>query len=351
MPSPSPGAEAAPCRHCGYDLRASLAAPCCPECGTPVAFALGSHAPFVRPPDQDHAIDVHLFCVRCGADLFGRRALELCATCQNPVWFSLYGDWLRASDPRWLAGLRRGVLLWFWVLIGSSGLNVLYTGVVTAIACASSPETFDYKRWLDVGLAVIGVFTIWLYLPVIWLITADEPAGRQCPRGRTLEHLLRLGGVLNWGLVLTALLLRIPTAPSWLMRASLLLTAAWLIVYMGMMARMQRLAVRVPAPRLAHKTGVVMWGYAGAQVVLELWGLAATQSMDPARTSGRGTLFSLPSSAVCLLSVASVASIVFLIWLLVLLWQYQRVFKTALVELAKDTAGAGTGMLTPPTHP
>ncbi len=130
------------CARCGYNLRGLPGEGRCPECGAPIAISQPADPVFVRKPDVDTPLARPTPCVDCGMVLMAQTTHGSCPTCQAPVWYSLYGNWLRASNPEWLRRVRSGVTLWFWVIVGACILGCLggITGavVVGAMGAAGS---------------------------------------------------------------------------------------------------------------------------------------------------------------------------------------------------------------------
>jgi hypothetical protein len=186
-----------------------------------------------------------LFCGRCGYDLRGLARDANCPECGTPLARSLYGDYLRHQNPRWLRRLFRGAL---WSVIAQAGWlgvtgywlarhgsydwNVLLSSPVSGIAMpilltalnlvavvyltspapGAADSLFSPRRALRVFTPVMASMTLMGYLPALreppvfmfWLGFGSLQAALSLVWG------LFLGGIAlripNWGLALETVL-------------------------------------------------------------------------------------------------------------------------------------------------
>jgi len=88
---------------------------------------------------------------------------------------------------------------------------------------------------------------------------------------------------------------------------------------------LRRLGVRIPRPKLARSTTIVMWGYLSCQMIAMLGGAVVFAMLPGMAATGVPLTPALPM-AIC---GVGLGALVFGIWLLVLLFRYRAAFKLA----------------------
>lgn len=312
-----------------------------------------SDAPLAKPIEASQAtIADDMPCVICGYNLRGLTAAGRCPECGSPVARSIHGDLLRYADGDWLAKLLLGIRLMLWSI-----LTGLVLGIFAIIARAlASPMVFA------AGLTIIMAG---LDVAAAILITVQEPRITLSEKTVTWRKAVRTcAGAAFFGQILQQL----GTASGdfrWLVIVGTALGLANVVAYFGKLIYLRQFALRIPDPRLARSTKIVMWGLGIVMasglviglvaVILVRPTLAAAPSGVTTAPAGRGvataTRFSGRSfGATGTASVAAMGalgcfaglgSLVFGIWYLVLLFGYRNAFRDALAQ-ARQYAPAAT---------
>jgi hypothetical protein len=165
---------------------------------------------------------------------------------------SLYGNWLRLADPTWLSKLKLGAVLKLWgLLVGF----VMGAGVVF-ITVAGLPPLFIIL--LSVAAGVFG-------LAAVFLITAPEPTIGAAEDPINLRKTVRLCAVLGFlgGQLAQGLGSMLGMS---VIVAGHILSLGGVVAMLGEFVYLRRFARRIPNPKLAKQTTVVMWGFGSATV-------------------------------------------------------------------------------------
>jgi len=346
-----------------------------------------------------------LACARCGYNLRGLRADHLCPECGTPIERSLAGNLLRFADPAWVDKLRLGVALKLWMM-----LIALIVGVGGAAASAFG---------LFVIQAVLSLITGVLGLWALWLITAPEPNVAKTEDPMSLRRLLRACAVIGFfGGQAQTFTGATPGMTPGALPGVVLLGAVGVMMLIGLGAMfgefvyLRRFARRIPDPKLADNTTVVMWGFCGTMALaITLFAVASiafipfaaaaptvgggggpgapaadasaaivedgddaeattatrdevgtTAAVTVTGTGARGTMVTTvatpPNWAMGMLMLFGcgflVGILVFGIWYIVVLFQYHAALRNVLVEaqhLAQQEHAASPPNSSPPTAP
>ncbi|MFQ5414282.1 MAG: hypothetical protein ACE5E6_07460 [Phycisphaerae bacterium] len=329
------------CVGCGYNLRGLPSGGWCPECATPIALSDPHPVHFVVKPDVDTPVESPTPCVRCGDDLQQRTTHDACPTCGAPVWFSIHGDWLRASDPTWLARVRSGVTLWLWMLLASvvAGTTV---GVIAMFLSfgGRNPGSVNRNSMLQGGIS--GLVVAAFLICVTWRITACNPATwRREPerrRRQRLRGLVLISATANTAF-LVVILLRLPTTA---VLVTSIATMAGTVVMIALLAHLRAIAGRIPNPKLQRSLGAVMWGYGISNILVQVMACVMIPFMDLTAAAPTGPLgAAVPNPTMvtlsCTMGLLGLAAFGFMIWLVVLLFRLRRAFAVAIQQVLDDT--------------
>ncbi len=263
-----------------------------------------------EPGDRKlHVIEQDLDCRVCGYNLRGLSPQGHCPECEMPVAHALHGDWLRYSDPRWVATIARG----YWML--SAAVAV---GLLAIIFAAASRESLNLP-WLFLAIALsVGVIA----LIGVWLATVREPAAAEHERWFSDRRLLR--GLTIIGIALQAgsgfLAMRFPQGG-----LSIRMLAAAVMIFGVLLAFRHSigLAQRIPDYGLVAETRAVMWG------MIASYGLFL---LIVALALGSGASSSFVLVAFGLSCTVIVGCVIFTLWCLTLFSRYASAMRLASLD-------------------
>ena len=119
-------------------------------------------------------------------------------------------------------------------------------------------------------------------------------------------------------------------------------TILWIIALTGQAAELvylRRLALRIPAPKLARFTKLVTWGYLSCQVAA----VASVMVLVPVMATAGGPMTTGTLVAMGVFGCGvGLGTLVFGVWALVLLFRYRAVFRHA-AEHSRASWGPGAG--------
>jgi len=339
------------CTQCGYSLRGLDWREACPECGVPVLLSLPGPVRYVRPPEQPAPVCGPLPCVRCGADLTGIMTDSTCAGCQAPAWYSIYGDWLRACDPRWLDRLRWGVDTWI-VSLASFALVVLVSGTGGSMWSLRNESRSDVSVWLatpDEMPLALSLSRLLLLLAVstlsvlaIYRVTTREPRFSRNSYQRDWKRLLR-------GLAVAYLLMQsfasVMGMVEWSGPARLLdavYAVLGSVLTTGFMLYLGELIQRVPDRNLTRNLRLVGMGFCTCMLFLYGWGFFGPWLVDSVKPMRTSTMPLELSFGLCVLVVMLTACYISM-WML--LFIVRGALITAYQQVHADTSeGAARGL-------
>lgn len=237
------------------------------ESGSPAAsLAPAQPVPPPAAPLEPKLINGDLPCSRCAYNLRGLTSDMRCPECGTPIAQSLYGNWLRFADPEWLKKLQLGAALKLWGLLVSVVLTFLvgfFIGLLGAMGIAFPA--------LMIGAELIGGL---LSLVATFCITAPEPTVGKSEDPVNLRKAIRvcavaglLGGLLSES--------RTPGAVNVVLAVlGGTLSLIGLVTIFGEFVYLRRFARRIPDPKLAERTTLVMWGFGISTAVTAVFALA-----------------------------------------------------------------------------
>ena len=290
--------------------------------------------------DDQGRIDQDLLCRACDYNLRGLHESADCPECSTPIARSTRPDLLRFSDPSWLTRLSKGMLL---IIIGRlAGIigGALLGGLVVVL-----PMTGVTPGTIFTASTVITAIFLLTAVAGVWLGTTPEPGrpepdghvtvrrtARWCVMVQVVSGPMQMAAGAPGGFVVTA------PVPTMLIVVLMLGVVAFIGEAAGLVY-LRRLAVRIPAPKLARSTKIVMWGYLSCQIIA-----VAVTAVLLAVIPGMAAAGGAPTPGISLAMGVSgcgvgVGALVFGIWLLVLLFRYKSAFTKA-AEQAKASWGA-----------
>ncbi|MEE8458687.1 MAG: hypothetical protein V3S08_02375 [Phycisphaerales bacterium] len=286
--------------------------------------------------DDQGRIDEDLLCRACDYNLRGLSETADCPECSTPVARSARPDLVRFSDPIWLTRLSRGMLL---IIIGI--LAGLVVGTLIGVGAAILPMVgipYGTVRAVSGTLsAAVSLVTV----VGIWLATTPEP-GRPEPDGHVTAR-----RIARW-----CIMIQVVSAPMKLAgmgqggfgalgstRLFTVLTIVGMtlgiVVVLGQIAGLiylRRLALRIPARKLARSTKIVTWGYISCHAAGLATGFVILAMRPSLFAAGSAPAPGLRNSVVTV-TVAScgvmLGTLVFGIWAMVLLFRYRTAFQYA----------------------
>lgn len=276
--------------------------------------------------DKEGRVGSDLACVGCGYNLRGLSLGGRCPECSIAISRSARGDLLRFSNPEWLDQLASG-MTWILGSIPVGLLCVFLSGVL------SSSASFLLSQNL---IPAFGSFV------GCWMLTIPEPAADEKPGQLTLRQLVRILAATSLVSGAKGLVPYLGSGPLATF-ADFTSVVVWITSYFAELLYLRRLALRIPDPRLAHHTRIIMWGATTLSILFYI-GDSAFRSLGAAMPSSAPAAVSIPASptpslgnwaaivsAGCLLGLVAM---VLAIWALDLTFRYRRAFKNA-AQLAR----------------
>jgi hypothetical protein len=287
-------------------------------------------------------------CRKCSYNLRSLSVEGLCPECGTPVGRSVRGDFLRYSDPQFVATLRTGIrlILWGIALIIILAFCVIIYGVILSVSIAAA------RRGAGGGAAPAGPAAVSFlqaiaqvpgYAMVVlgsWLLTSPDPSGLGEDQYGTSRRIIRLSllvGLFNY--FATLAMAAAPAMPQ-VVRIALgtigglsslfsLVGQIALFIYLG------KLALRIPDYALSKRANFLMWAFGISYGILILGGIGAlilAPAVIAARTAGANPAGPAIGGMVgfgCLMGIAGLATLVFLLMYLRMLHNFGLRFKEA----------------------
>jgi len=221
-----------------------------------------------------------LACKHCGHNLRTLSTAAVCPECGTPVEYALHGYFLKYASPRWLRRVARGPLL----LIIATGLVALGTigaagwAIVVALSggfTPGAPVGFDMRQMI--ALATLAYLpTDVLVVVGILFLTTSNPAGGQVGRDSVTRVWLRRSlWLFVASVVFGGILALTPEAIMPAQMHSSLVAAqapAGMAIYVLLAVLTFRyfgqLMLRIPRPGLVKLAQVVFWGFLACGVLM-----------------------------------------------------------------------------------
>lgn len=289
---------------------------------TPVAFTPppGTTTPVL---DAQGRIDEDVHCRSCGYNLRGLDLDSRCPECGASVGMSVYGDFLRYSDPDWVGRLSKGMDLIVYAIA-----LAIFGGLATLLVVLASEAMWGgalepVVAWVVVLYMVVAV----LMLRGIWLLTTLDPA-KPLEETDVVRNVARYGLLVNWALSILAMVLSLASVVI-AIGLQIIANVASLAGFIAIFIYVRRLALRLPDEGLAKQTRIVMWGLV-VGTVINLLGTLIEVSTASSTTPGGSNGVS---------AIGGLTIFVFAIWSLLLIDKYRKRFREAATQ-ARDTWAA-----------
>lgn len=264
--------------------------------------------------DPAGRIDEDVKCIRCGYNLRGLSANGACPECGTAVGRSLQGDLLQFSPPEWVEQLASG-MNWIVMSIVIGIFAGLLVGLMAGRGGLNGPGGYVIQ-----ALGIVGVIGY-------WKVASPDPASIEAEPPVTARKLVRFVAVFNYVFGFAAEGMgTVNPVPAQVIQV--LVGLVGIVGFFADFIYARRLALRIPNPRLAMHTRIVMWGLVASTGLMVIGGLATI-----AMFSGSGTTSGVVSLVLC---PTSLGMITFAIWALVLLIWFRRELSRA-AALARQT--------------
>lgn len=285
--------------------------------------------------DEDRA------CIGCGYNLRGLSPESRCPECATPIAQSIRGNLLKHSDPQWLERLRFGTSLKLW--------NILVLILINVGSGFLAVFGLPRPIMLFAGF-IAGVLALW----ASFAITTQEPRIALEEDAVSLRKMVRFCALITF---MGSFPEHLRSGPEWGIFISALggfLGLVGVVAVFGEFVYFRRFAYRIPDPKLARSTTVLMWAVSLTTVLATIMGFVANYIMSSATgttTVSAGTAGSngsavtgQPRSAMAGVvwgTIGCGGAILFLvifIWYVRLLTRYKNVFKEAAAEARSTDA-------------
>lgn len=280
-------------------------------------------------------IDEDRPCIGCGYNLRGLSPNSRCPECATPIAQSIRGNLLKYSDPQWLERLRFGASLKLWNILVS-----ILVGFGSGLLIAFG---FTQSIMFLVGF-IAGALGLW----ASFAITTQEPRIALEEDTISLRKIVRFCASIAF---LGSFLQVVQRGPQWetlIVVLGGLLSLVGVVAMFGEFVYFRRFAYRVPDPKLAKSTTILMWGFPTCTVLATIMALVATSggfsttgmtTASPSTVGPNGTnVAGQPGPAMAgvflgaIGCVGAVLYLVFFLWYVRLLTRYKNVFKQAAEE-------------------
>jgi hypothetical protein len=255
--------------------------------------------------DAAGRIDEDISCIACGYNLRGLSPDSICPECATPIGRSIKGDLLRFCPPDWVETLASGMN---WIVAGL--IISFFGGTLVAGVMAVRTGNQVLASVLVQALGIIG-------LTGYWKVTTPDPATEE--DGITARRLVRFTAVFGYALALAEHLAPagVPSE-SFALGVGLIGGTNGLVKVFAVFIYARRLALRIPDPKLAKETRIVMWGWVAILLMTSVAAAAAVLSAGNLRADALANLFTV------LGCFAAVAALGYGLWSLVLIFRYRR---------------------------
>jgi predicted RNA-binding Zn-ribbon protein involved in translation (DUF1610 family) len=321
-------------------------------------------------------IAADLPCVFCGYNLRGLQVGGKCPECGAPIVRSVQGGLLCHADPRWLGKLLLGL-----TLLGWGTILWLALGPAVRVLDLSLLDITDFSYW-DIAsflrkflVAVHHALLPCVELLAYFLITWAKPGLTDAGNMHSLRKWVRACAVLYFlrSVVVQAIYVVPIPLPFYQMATGLLRYWGIAAVFLLFMY-LERLAARLPNPKLMRSSRIVRWGLSLALAVFTTAGLVlaiaslhaalaaraswAPTSMPASRPSTQPIIAKVYDPTAVLgavgqrvyqgtYTVAFAALCIFGIWYLVLVFKYRHAFRRVASE-ARQLSEGGVPLAPPP---
>jgi hypothetical protein len=286
-------------------------------------FDMADHTVHPVADDTTATIDADTFCSQCGYNLRGLRSDGRCPECGLSIAESIRGDALCFADPDWLRKIELGTLVKLWSVL----ILVIMVGV--AVALPRAPIS-PILVWLPPLLCGGG----WIWST--YLITTPEPRLEKREDPVNLRRIVRISAILAMaGIVIEMIAaMMIREIAQVLDTAAAVLALAWVVQIFSEMIYYRRFAGRVPSPKLARTSTVILWGLPST-LLMGFFGVGLIAFTGPAPP---GVPDRIVFQVLMIVSCTGMAfSILFMIAYVFLLDSFRQAFSAAIERRGPET--------------
>ena len=270
------------------------------------------NVPLPAVDDQQHLAE-DVTCRECGYNLRGIHVESACPECGSAVGWSIKGDFLRYSNPDWVATLAEG-MAWLLTSVVLSFIFSCISRNIVQSASSSAQASAALAAGLELIPSLVGAVGYWKVTqpeptdqPAVELLTGIDArrTARWCMIGSVFCGALQVPLQMGQPIIAVAF--------------AVLSAVLGIVGFLALLVYARRIARRLPDDRLARHTYIVLWGYIALYVLSALMAGFVFAIFGTGNT-GTGAGVTLAAIGIPLL----IAWLVFGIWGIVLLVQFRR---------------------------